>query len=129
MWRWAKDKWTSREDMMVRVFGHSLASHDKVCHFMGGWMAYSLLYVLTGSLVLSTIIAAAFWWLWEVKDALVPYETVGWLGGDGFSWKDGVAATVGIGCSIVVVALCGNIIGLLSNAVIFLTALLIRPKQ
>ena len=33
-------------------------------------------------------------WLWEVKDGFIPYEDAGWIGGDGFSWRDGVAGSV-----------------------------------
>jgi hypothetical protein len=33
-------------------------------------------------------------WLWEVKDGFLPWEEYGWIGGDGFSWRDGVAGSV-----------------------------------
>lgn len=39
---------------------------------------------------------AAFWTLWEVKDALVPYEEYGKIGGDGFSHKDLVWSLAGV---------------------------------
>jgi hypothetical protein len=33
-------------------------------------------------------------WLWEVKDGFLPWEKYGWIGGDGFSWRDGVAGSI-----------------------------------
>jgi uncharacterized protein YfiM (DUF2279 family) len=38
--------------------------------------------------------------LWEIKDAIVPYEKHGWWGGEGFSWKDLVANVIGIGLGL-----------------------------
>lgn len=33
-------------------------------------------------------------WLWEVKDGFLPWEEYGWIGGDGFSWRDGIAGSI-----------------------------------
>ena len=33
-------------------------------------------------------------WLWEVKDGFLPWEEYGWIGGDGFSWRDGMAGSI-----------------------------------
>ena len=33
-------------------------------------------------------------WLWEVKDGYLKWEDYGWIGGDGFSWRDGVAGSI-----------------------------------
>lgn len=33
-------------------------------------------------------------WLWEVKDGYLRWEDYGFIGGDGFSWRDGVAGTI-----------------------------------
>ena len=33
-------------------------------------------------------------WLWEVKDGYLPWEEYGWIGGDGFSWRDGMAGSI-----------------------------------
>jgi hypothetical protein len=35
-------------------------------------------------------------WLWEVKDGYLPWEEYGWIGGDGFSWRDGVAGSIAV---------------------------------
>lgn len=127
MWRWAKDKWTSQEHTWD-IFGYSLLSHDKIAHFLGGWLLFPLLAKYVGILT-AIAISLGFWWLWEVKDALVPYEKVGWLGGDGFSWKDGLAATLGIGLSVILTISLGMLVGLLSGPVLVVAAMLIRPKH
>ena len=33
-------------------------------------------------------------WLWEIKDGFLPWEEYGWIGGDGFSWRDGLAGSI-----------------------------------
>jgi len=33
-------------------------------------------------------------WLWEIKDGYLPWEKYGWIGGDGFSWRDGMAGSI-----------------------------------
>jgi len=33
-------------------------------------------------------------WLWEVKDGFLSWEEYGWIGGDGFSWRDGMAGSI-----------------------------------
>jgi hypothetical protein len=35
-------------------------------------------------------------WLWEVKDGFLPWEEYGWIGGDGFSWRDGMAGSLAV---------------------------------
>lgn len=84
--RFANDSWKTKN----HVFGlPGFLAYDKVQHFIGG--------LLFG--VVSPFYSAIFWFLWEVKDAIVPYENskfttwfpvigeMNW-GGDGFSWKD-----------------------------------------
>ena len=43
---------------------------------------------------MSFLYTTGFIWLWEVKDGYLRWEDYGWIGGDGFSWRDGVAGTV-----------------------------------
>jgi hypothetical protein len=33
-------------------------------------------------------------WLWEIKDGFLPWEEYGWIGGDGFSWRDGLVGSI-----------------------------------
>ena len=93
-WRWAKDEWWKA---------------DKLGHFLGGLASPLLLWAVFGLwrgwCVLGSL---AFWWLWEVKDAFVRWETWGWLGGDGFSWRDGVASTVGVWIAWMILELFGS---------------------
>jgi len=81
-WRWARDSWDGR---------------DKLWHLLGGLMSPLLLWAVfnlhPGWCIL---VSLAFWWLWEVKDALVRHEDIGWWGGDGFSWRDGVVSSVSV---------------------------------
>ena len=93
-WRWANDEWWSG---------------DKLGHFLGGLVSPLLLWAAfhlwRGWCVLGSL---AFWWMWEVKDAWVRWEDVGWLGGDGFSWRDGLASTVGVGIAWMILELFGS---------------------
>ncbi len=90
IWRWAKDKWLSQEFTWAR---RGPLSYDKLQHFLGGalFAAFNFWFSLF------------FWFLWEIKDALIPWEkkyctriiiVYNW-GGDGFSWKDMIAAWLG----------------------------------
>jgi hypothetical protein len=97
--RIAKDKWFSKE---YTFSNKGLSSYDKFQHFIGGVVATLLLtffftvpLALTGSML--------FWFLWEVKDGIIPWEArpvtkwpilYNW-GGDGFSWRDMIAAWAG----------------------------------
>jgi len=45
---------------------------------------------------------AGFWTANEIKDAILPWEKVGWIGGDGFSYKDLVWSLVGTGLALTI---------------------------
>jgi hypothetical protein len=92
MFRFAHDKWNSKEDTFKLP---GILAHDKVQHFIGG-----LLLAL-----ISPLASMIFWALWEVKDALLPWEhgyytwfpfigKMNW-GGDGFSYKDMISSWIG----------------------------------
>ena len=78
-WRWARDNWDGK---------------DKLAHLLGGlvWVFVLGLVWRPWAALLSGLL---FWWAWEVKDAYLPWEKAGWFGGDGFSFKDGLASTIG----------------------------------
>ncbi|MCX7022002.1 MAG: hypothetical protein NTW26_06990 [bacterium] len=78
-WRWAKDAWWSG---------------DKLGHFLGGLVSLLLLW-------------AAFH-MHSSWDAWVRWEDVGWLGGDGFSWRDGLASTAGVWFGWIILELFGS---------------------
>jgi hypothetical protein len=93
IWRWANDRWLSREYTFAK---DGILTYDKLQHFLGG--ALFAIFNLWFSL--------AFWFLWEVKDALFPWENDRYItrwpihynwGGDGFSWRDMLAAWFGAG--------------------------------
>ena len=90
--RMAKDSWTSKETSMIPKFlrGHFTDS-DKVQHALGGLVLALILGIWTSPIIAGAL-SALFWKLWEVKDAYVPWETVGFWGGDGFSWRDMLAS-------------------------------------
>lgn len=87
-WRWANDRWLSHGGVLLR--------YDKLEHFL----VYLTLTYVVGVLFLTPLHTAlvlfAVGLVWEIKDALVPYENVGFWGGDGFSWKDLSANILGI---------------------------------
>lgn len=101
-WRvvpWYEDKWDSKSGMVLES--------DKLEHLL----------VASGMTFLGKVTFNDYNWeytlalgvLYEVKDALVPYEDYGRFGGEGFSFKDVVADLAG--------ALVGDILGDLANRV------------
>jgi uncharacterized protein YfiM (DUF2279 family) len=46
--------------------------------------------------------SAGFWTANEVKDAVAPWEKVGWIGGEGFSYKDLLWSLAGVGLALTV---------------------------
>jgi len=99
--RFAKDKWLSREFTFAES---GLLSYDKFQHLAGGMFVCIIGTLVLKSIAIGMIVSMVFWFLWEVKDALLRYEeehyVTHWLmwynwGGDGFSWKDMVAAWAG----------------------------------
>lgn len=96
--RIAKDKWTSRE----RTFARSgPLTYDKLQHFIGGALFFSIGAICHPYFGLA--FSMSFWFIWEIKDALIPWENryeTNWpirynWGGDGFSWRDMIAAWAG----------------------------------
>jgi len=92
-WRWANDSWNSQQHQFT---DRGPLKYDKVQHFIGGYL-FGLF---------SWRIGLAFWFAWEIKDALIPWER-GYVtmwpiehnwGGDGFSWRDMLASWTGVGC-------------------------------
>jgi len=88
---WNDDKWNSQSGTGI------ISKYDKTEHFVvaGAIALYDWKVALVASVG------------WEIKDALVPYEKYGWIGGEGFSVKDLLADCIGI---VVVVCLKGVVI-------------------
>ena len=79
-WRCAHDSWSSN-DKGFHCFGSAylfIALHKFL------FFPYAFLITFFSGL------------LWEIKDATLPYEDFGFIGGDGFSYKDLTADIIGI---------------------------------
>lgn len=86
-WRWAHDQWLSK--------GGTILQFDKLEHFLIYFLAgFVLSFKFAAKAVIVLLFAIGL--LWEIKDALMPYEKYGWWGGEGFSWKDLTANIIGI---------------------------------
>ena len=85
--RWAKDSWRTKQGLIIKF--------DKIEHFLSWFVIYAVANAFLSGLY-AAIIAMLTGFLWEVKDAFVPWETYGFWGGDGFSWRDFAADILGI---------------------------------
>ena len=73
-----------------------LVMNDKVEHGLFFGFTYKLLRIDGQSRKDSFFISMGIGILNEVKDWALPYQKYGWIGGDGFSWRDILANLVGI---------------------------------
>ena len=87
MFRLANDQWDSRQGFII--------PYDKLEHALGSLILACFLSLFLSPL-LSALTTLTLGVLWEIKDALFPYEVYGILGGDGFSFKDLAADYLGI---------------------------------
>jgi len=86
-WRWARDSFVKPAGGIRK---------DKWEHFFASAGLYTGLRLFGARENQSIIATGSTGLFWEVKDALVPWETYGFWGGDGFSWRDIVADIYGI---------------------------------
>ena len=75
---------------------------DKKDHILGGVATMALSSIVFDTDTDDQILTLAaynvgFWFVWELKDSITPWEEYGWWGGDGFSYKDVAASAVGVG--------------------------------
>jgi len=77
---------------------------DKIQHCAGSYML-TLAYwkVFSLSAADAAYLALISGTVWEIKDAYVPYEKHGWIGGDGFSTNDLIADTIGIFMALITI--------------------------
>lgn len=85
--RWAKDSWRGE---------------DKKDHLLGGIATMSLSSIIFDTDTDDQVLTLAaynvgFWFAWELKDAVWPWEDHGWWGGEGFSGKDFAWSAAGVG--------------------------------
>jgi hypothetical protein len=78
-WRWAEDSWELTDDKVAH-FGVGFALATVSAWATDAHSEPAQWGVLVGN--------AAFWSVWEAKDALTPWEKYGKVGGDGWSWAD-----------------------------------------
>jgi hypothetical protein len=87
--RWAKDGPFGFEKMFKN-------RHSWWVHFTASGGLYWAISNHTGSRESALIHTLPLIWLWEVKDGFLPWEKYGWIGGDGFSWRDGLAGSIAV---------------------------------
>ncbi len=89
--KWSDDSWLSRQGTIL--------PYDKAEH-----ATVSAILALIATLFMPPLIACLAVFivglLWEVKDGYLRWEIYGWWGGEGFSWKDLIADSVGIAVGI-----------------------------
>ncbi len=68
--------------------------HSYWIHFAGSGGLYWAISNHSTSRERALLYTTGLIWLWEVKDGYIRWEDAGFIGGDGFSWRDGVAGTV-----------------------------------
>ena len=68
--------------------------HSYWVHFAGAGGLYWAISNHTNSRERALLYTTGLIWLWEVKDGFIPWEEAGFIGGDGFSWRDGTAGTI-----------------------------------
>jgi len=93
-WRWAKDTLQPTDDKQVHAVG-----------------SFGLYYLFINKGMTQKNAVNTVMWLGLLKegiDALVPWETYGAYGGDGFSKNDVVYNTIGIGSAYLIDKLWGN---------------------
>jgi len=68
--------------------------HSYWIHFAGSGGLYWAISNHSNSAERSLLYTTGLIWLWELKDGYIPWEEAGFIGGDGFSWRDGTAGTI-----------------------------------
>lgn len=87
---WHSDKWTGA--------GGTVIKYDKAEHLVGaGLLEMALFFALPkGTKKYSVPIALGAGLIWEVKDGFLDHRRYGWIGAEGFSFKDLIADAVGV---------------------------------
>ena len=84
---WSRDRWLSKNGTIL--------PYDKAEHAAASAiLAYFATFYMPPAFACLAVLFVGS--LWELKDSIMPYEKYGWIGGEGFSWKDLIADSVGI---------------------------------
>lgn len=90
------DGWRNADDSPLTL-GNLFKNRDSYwIHFSGSGGLYWAISNHTTSNESALIYTAGLVWLWEIKDAYLKWEDEGFIGGDGFSWRDGTAGTIAV---------------------------------
>lgn len=97
-WRWAKDSFVCEDSPLFNI------CLDKWTHFFCGFILELAALLILGwrYWIPITLILGSGFFLWECKDAVLPWEEHGWIGGDGFSWRDLVVSIIGMAIGFII---------------------------
>ena len=86
--------WRTADDGPLTIGNLFTNRYSYWIHFAGSGGLYWAISNHTSSQELALLYSSSLIWLWEVKDGYYKWEDHGLIGGDGFSWRDGVAGSV-----------------------------------
>uniref|UniRef100_A0A6M3K0M1 VanZ-like domain-containing protein n=1 Tax=viral metagenome TaxID=1070528 RepID=A0A6M3K0M1_9ZZZZ len=94
-WRWSKNGWNSKCVFTEKIRG-TIFEYDKIQHGTACFLGYGTLRLLGMPKKKAFFVIMGLGLVNEIKDALIPYETYGLWGGEGFDYKDVIANMIGI---------------------------------
>jgi len=88
------DGWRTADDGPLTIKNLFSNRHSYWFHFAGSGGLYWALSNHTATQEQALFYTSSLIWLWEVKDGYLKWEDYGFIGGDGFSWRDGVTGSI-----------------------------------
>ncbi len=85
--KWSDDKWLSTSGAVLH--------YDKLEHLLVSAIL-TLIAAFLMPLAFACLLVLIIGCLWELKDGFMYYKIYGWIGGEGWSWKDLIADSIGI---------------------------------
>lgn len=86
--------WRMADDGPLTIKNLFTNRHSYWVHFAGSGGLYWAISNHTATKEQALLYTSLLIWLWEVKDGYLRWEDYGFIGGDGFSWRDGVAGSI-----------------------------------
>ncbi|MGD9899616.1 MAG: hypothetical protein AB7T22_10885 [Calditrichaceae bacterium] len=90
------DGWRNADDSPLTLKNLFKNRDSYWIHFAGSGGLFWAISNHTVSKESALIYTASLVWLWEIKDGYLKWEDAGFIGGDGFSWRDGTAGTIAV---------------------------------
>lgn len=90
----AEKGWRAADDGPLTIRNLFKNRHSYWTHFAGSGGLYWALSHHTAFEEQALLYTSMLIWLWEVKDGYLRWEKFGFIGGDGFSWRDGVTGSI-----------------------------------